>query len=323
MIHLYFINKLNLKSMKKIVTISATLFFLFSNTISGQYTNATLNGAWKTHTDEDTYIIFDGKGTITELGVIGGSNKTSIGTYSVVGSSFTGMFTIWGLPFTGKITNANTGTISVIGLGKQPITKVSNQGALSDSLSGTFSDDSTSTSKNITLYIDTTGTITSAKGLNDVKGHVYTQGGVLTGYVSSSDGTNGSCWKEMQIVGTYANDSTSGKIIFNCKGHGGKFSMIRNGIHFTPNNQNSIASSKNSQIKVYPIPFKTKINIELPSPDASEIKIKDINSNIVFSNTYETQNIEIDNLDNLAVGGVYFIEIKQKSNVSNIRIFKQ
>ena len=257
-----------MKNLMKKSLLFAFAFILFL-TSYGQYSNATLNGAWLMQTDNDVYIIFDGNGYITEFGVFNGVTGSNVGTYSVESNgAIEGNFTIWSMPFTGQLTSVNAGSLDISGEGTSPLNRVMSPGALTELLTGTMTNDLDNVTKSVEFTINENGQIVSSTGdLNVINGRIYTENGIIAGHISTDD--NG-CWSEMIISGTYSDNTISGNIELDCTDGGGPVSLVRSGNATIDIN---FVSEKNS-IKVYPNPFNNQIFISNSENKVIDIKDK-------------------------------------------------
>jgi photosystem II stability/assembly factor-like uncharacterized protein len=195
-----------------------------SNVVLAQYSNATLNGSWFFYTeplnpysDQLNYAVFDGTGTITGSS---GFPAPISGNYSVnANGSFTGNAIMGGesYPFSGQLTSQNGGNIN-FGDGINTLSRIPNPGALQDKIVGTLITQNYGT-KNVTLNIDSQGKIISASGLTPpVAGNVYADLGVFLGHLTTGDVDVH--WKELSIMGYYADDELTGQVALDSNDEG-------------------------------------------------------------------------------------------------------
>lgn len=194
-----------------------TIALLCAGVLFGQYSNSTLNGPWFLHTsplvlhpDSLGYLVFDGNGHITDGNMFGAVS----GHYSVMPNGFfTGMLTIESdsFPIGGQLVSNNNVT-----MGPMVLERISNPGALTDSLVGTLTSVLCGV-RNVVFRLDGQGQIISSSGLTGaVSGRVYADSGIFMGHIRTGDRTTcytgeGS-WDEFTIYGTYSNDSLNGGI---------------------------------------------------------------------------------------------------------------
>ena len=190
---------------------------LCAKVLFAQYSNATLNGPWFLYTqsrvlnvDSLGYLVFDGNGNIID----GNMFQFVTSHYSVTASGVITGTIMGAYPFSAQLISPNVAT-----MGPMTLKRISNPGALTDSLIGVVTSDLCSATKNIVLRLNNQGQIISASGLTSpVSGRVYADSGVFIGHLKTGDqgcysGSNwvGS-WDEFTIIGTYSNDSLNGGI---------------------------------------------------------------------------------------------------------------
>ena len=198
--------------MKKIVLL-VFMFFVALTTANAQYSNATLSGPWllyqnplTPYNDSLVYIIFDGNGSITDFGGFG----TFSGSYTVNATgSFSGILNMdeGSFPLSGQLTSQNKAT-----MGDRILSRVTNPGALSGTISGVLN--SACGSATVTLTVDNQGKITGATGLTaPVTGRIYTDLGVYIGHIKT--GSEIAHWNEFSMMGYYADNKLNGKVGLN------------------------------------------------------------------------------------------------------------
>jgi low density lipoprotein receptor-related protein 5/6 len=181
-------------------------------------TDASLDGPWLTRVigaapyDYTVYMTYDGLGEIDDIGAFG--TPDSAGEYSVYANcDFDGY--VWSdgyTPFNGHIFDDSTATVNMNGLGPLAMIKVMDVGALEGCWAGTFIQDTTLTTYNVTINIDATGTITSTAGfLNPMNGHFYYQFPYVAGFMETGSAPTGSPWDEIMILD--ATRSTNGAVM--------------------------------------------------------------------------------------------------------------
>jgi hypothetical protein len=209
-------------------TICTAIVLLFANTLFAQYSNSTLNGPWFLHSmpielndDSTNYLVFDGNGNITGASMFFGIVTGNYGTYSVTATGAISGTLMGTYPMLGQLTSQHDGYG-----GNMRMSKVTNPGALTDSLVGVISGNGNTLI--ITLHLNSNGVITSAVGLiPPVSGRVYADSGIFEGHLRT--GAANSCWDEFSIVGTYVNDSLIGILFLDCKSSNGTVNLVRKG----------------------------------------------------------------------------------------------
>ena len=304
--------------MMKLFTIILSVI-LFSFTGFSQYSNVSLNGPWLTYTDNDAYMLFDGNGNITEFGVFGGVTGSNVGTYNVASNgSITGNLALFGITFTGQLLAVDTGYLNVLGMGIIPIYKVHHPGALTDTLTGTFVNDSNSTTKNVVFIMNADGQIINSSGsFPGVSGRIYTENGIFAGFIKTTDSDN--CYNQIMISGNYSGNLLSGTMSPDCNIYGGTVSLTRSGqatligilSFFTENN-----------FSVFPNPFTESIAFEFNRTGEVSLRLIDVNGKIVFSGFVNDNVRTLHNLSSLEKG-VYLLEIFNNEKVSSIKLIKK
>lgn len=295
--------------MKKF-TIILTVLIAMTITAKAQYSNATLNGAWfmyqaplTPYGDSLMYLVFDGNGNITDwdgFGAITGSNY-SVNTTGAI----TGTLVIAGqgsIPLVGQLSSENLGTLSADGM-DLVLSRVSNQGALNGSITGTLSTENCG-QKTVTIYIDNQGIINSAIGLvAPISGRIYADLGVFSGHIKTGDG---GVWDEFSIRGYYSNPTLNGEIVFDGSCGINSVQLILN-----PTGITSFISNT-TKLEIFPNPANeiVTLNINNIINEVVEIKIFNAIGTLVKSEVLKQNNrqINISDLNN----GIYIITIKSK-----------
>lgn len=83
----------------------------------------------------------------------------------------------------------------------------------------------------------------------------------------------------------------------------------------------SIENYETDKVIVFPNPFTDDIYIHNNNFSKSDIKIYNINGQLIFSNTYDNQEINITNLENLN-SGTYFVVIKIDNKITTKKLIK-
>ncbi len=283
---------------KRILSVLLLCLGGFSNEmLLAQYSNTTLNGPWLIYqqplrpaVDTTMYMVFDGNGTITDMsgfGTIttGNYHVTASGTLSalLVCQSLSGNSD--SLQFTGQLTSQTTGTLHLVGMDlAYNMQKISNPGALTDSLSGILG--FVCGSKNIVLRLNSDGVITAASGslVQPVSGRVYTESGVFIGHVKTGDLPVQSCisggltieysWDEFTIIGTYQNASLVGVLeIDGPYDIPGTVNLVRTGS--VSGTFPALASDQ--RLLVYPNPANTFIALNIVQAGHQEMELEIFN----------------------------------------------
>jgi predicted outer membrane repeat protein len=294
--------------MKKFTIILMVLIAVTINAFA-QYSNATLNGPWFLHTvplypynDSLNYLVFDGNGNIID----GNMFCTSFsGNYSVTaGGAISG--TLCGsYPFSGQLSSQNYATMGT-GVGSGfVLSRITNPGALTDSLVGIL-DAGSCGQKNVTLRLNSQGQIISTSGLTlPVTGGVYADSGVFIGHLKTGGGSG---WNEFSIMGYFTNDSLNGLVSLDRSGCDGEAHLKRFGVisGIIP------ISVSAPEFIVYPNPATdiVTININNANNDDMELNIYTVMGVLVKSEMFKQNHRQI-NIGDLS-NGVYMVEIKSK-----------
>ena len=309
-----------------------SITFCANNTLFAQYSNASLNGPWfygnisdANLRDKVMYFIFDGNGLITEWGGFGPNSGSN---YSVTSSgSITGTIYADGNPvvFSGQLNSSTTGTLTVESE-TEPIIKVDNPGALTDSLIGVIDATPAGCSqKNVTICINSQGQVISALGLlAPVSGRVYANSGIFIGHIKTGDnspcGTNSS-WDGFSISGTYTNDSLNGILDMDCGNvcNLGISQLIRRGA------ATGIApiTTLKPALFVYPNPAVNIVNLNISNitDESFEINIYTVMGVLVRSEMLKQNHQQI-NITDLC-NGLYMVTAKSKDFTENKRMVIQ
>ncbi len=191
----------------------------YSISSGGSYSNATLNGPWLFYKDLTPidpyngnllYFFFDGNGNLTDLSGFGGpwtGNYTVSASGAISGSITNGNESF---PLIGQLTS-NTDGIGPFDGQNWRFHKIANPGMLKDKIVGTLTTTDCG-SRNVTLNINSNGTITSANGLlGPVTGRVYADLGVYIGHMTTGEGFD-THWGELSIMGFFSNNNLVGQL---------------------------------------------------------------------------------------------------------------
>lgn len=294
------------------------IFLIFAFEVSfSQYNDTSLNGPWiwgnlSYPEDSINYIIFDGAGHITDLSCFGyflQGNYSVSADGAITGSLFTH-------PLTGQLTSSTTGTLIMVGFFSYSLLKISNPGAMSDSLIGLLDSNpgicSSCGQKNIKLTLNSQGQITSASGLTPpVSGKVFAESGLFVGHIKTGEtaicgGTAGK-WGEFGIQGTYSGDSLTGILQLDGPGicRGNSFLIRKNssaGIY--ANNFSSTTP------EIYPNPAIDIITLNINNSNFEDLTIKIYNiTGTLLKVEKLTQNQRQINVEDLS-NGIYLIKIE-------------
>lgn len=206
---------------------TAAVFLVSVPCLFAQYSDSTLNGPWlERSTVLDTfavdnlgYFVFDGVGSVTDISRFNMGCSGFIGNYSVKSNDSFSLdlkdLSCMTLPYTGQLISNSSATYMS---GTRKLWKVPKPGALADSLVGVLNSPVCG-QKNIALFLDSTGMVTSGTGLEGLSGSVFADSGLFIGHLKSIDNTkcsdSSSGWYEFSIAGKYSNDSLKGILYFN------------------------------------------------------------------------------------------------------------
>jgi len=186
------------------------------------FSNANLNGPWLARNfNPDTYVIFDGAGRITEMGVFGGVTGSVIGNYSVTSyGGITGTITIesTNVPLAGQFITADS-----ISVNPGLVTGGSLARMYANTLQGNWTGSITNYNNNLAFTVNSNGNISSPSNL---RGSLFTKNGEMVGFINDING--GNCWNMMQLNGTYSSNAISGTAQSDCKDNSGAISLTLN-----------------------------------------------------------------------------------------------
>ena len=193
-----------------------------STKTSGTYSNASLEGVWvetsvtptESHGfDTHLYVIFDGNGKITDMGVET-SNTQIFGGYSVTsnGSITFNLFnTNTG---TGNITSSTTFTMAVTnkdGSFIMTFTKVEDLSLCAGNWSGTLIETTGGNSHPISFSVDSTGVVTSFSGFTlPATGRMFSLNGDVTSFFRTADTSEEDAYSQFFIWGSLSSNTING-----------------------------------------------------------------------------------------------------------------
>jgi len=278
--------------------------------------------------DYTVYMIFDGQGTIDELGAF--NVPDSAGMYAVAPDcSVSGyLWTDGYAPFTGYISTPTTAEIEMMGLSPMPLLKVQDVGALQGCWSGRFVQDTTGTTKNVTLSIDMQGVIQSSSGLvPPVSGKMYYEPGWMAGHIKTGEAATP--WDEIHIRdATLLNDQViQGTFALDCDCPGGTFILARCDLTGVEDDSpvRSLALHPN-----YPNPFNPRTTIAYTLVDAGRVIVRIYDAAGRFVRTlvdedktagpHSTAWDGVDDTGRAVSSGVYFVRLESGGAVETRKI---
>ena len=296
--------------MKKLL-LPVFMIFIAMTTANAQYSNATLSGPWllyqnplTPYNDSLTYIIFDGNGSITDFGGFG----TFSGSYSVNASgAFSGILNMGegSFPLSGQLTSQNTAT-----MGDRILSKVSNPGALSGTITGILNSECGSAT--VTLTVDNQGKIIGATGLAaPVSGRIFTDLGVYIGHIKT--GSEIAHWDEFSMMGFFADNKLNGKIALDTGPNDCK-SSVNQLIH---SGETKIVEVS-PQISISPNPadngFYLPTNVSVDN-----ISIYDVRGALVLRALNTNNYVDVSKLQK----GIYIVQIQAKEGTYPVKLIKK
>lgn len=222
--------------------------------------------------DYSVFLIFDGAGTITDMGAFNVPNPA--GWYSIEPDCYMSG-SVWAdgyVPFTGYV---HSDTLAEMNLGFGPLymIKVMDVGALEGCWMGHLLEDSTGIWTNVTMNIDGSGNITSSTGFPaPIAGKIFTDSGYLAGhFVEFSPGPpdeymflDASATGDSVMSGTYGKDCSE-----DCPG--GTFYLQRCTTTGFGRETPRLASVS---ISIYPNPFNPRTMIDYSVVEAGRVNVR-------------------------------------------------
>ena len=300
--------------MKKITFLIVLAYFIIPAHVFAQYSNASLTGPYIVDGQQPTFIIFDGNGTIIQLGTSDDSLQP-VGTYSVTspGVITASVNLIQGTQtVTGKMLNDSSADLVVSGVQDLYAYQVLNPAALEGVWNGYITyNNGTPYTRDIQLTVNSSGVITSATGIPLVAGKMFFGRDTFCGYITTTDD---SCpLTAIQVSGTYTGDSLQGVAGLgahnsNCQATG----TISLGL--APTGIKAVKPA--DDFMVYPNPFTDQVEIVVSNPTGrTQIDIYDLCGRKVYAQTMSDASKT--SLDLSSIGsGMYMLTLTDESGHS-------
>ncbi len=309
--------------MKKLLLLFALTGLAIPGHIFAQYSVATLNGPWIAHSQGYNYVIFDGAGTITELG----SKMDSVhpvGTYTV---SPTGVIaatlyqTNGVVHITGNMVSDSAETFYVDSTqGPFQKYKVLDTLALEGIWNGYILDSVTNIPKTVQVVVNSGGTVVAATGIPLIAGKIFTVNGIFTGYITTTDADCN--YRYIELSGMYAGDSLTGPVSLGKQTLGN--GCTDNGrVHLTRSTTGITSINPENDFSVYPQPFSDELQIILTRPAVeTQVALFDACSRkVYYKESGPTQNISLNDLNTLN-SGLYLLMLTADSKTVVKRVIK-
>jgi hypothetical protein len=255
--------------MKKIIFLLSIIYFTLP--ASAQYSTASVSRTWIANDgSQPAYIIFDGNGNVTEMGIsadslhpVGTDSVTPLGAVSFQLNLIVGPGYVQGQMLNDSSINMHD-TIPAIHMGGNlDLYKVSNPGALSGVWSGTVYDSNSNYARNIQLTVNSSGTITAATGIPLIAGRLFAGRDTFAGYITTTD--DSCAYRAIQLWGVYSGDSLYGMTQLGGTSLNGGECNSQSTI-ILMRSSNVIADIPAIDFSVYPDPFTDRIEISVSNP---------------------------------------------------------
>ena len=305
--------------MKKHLLLFGLLCFFIPTEIFAQYSNASLNGPWlNLSMNGFNYIIFDGNGTIIQLGAPVDS-LSPVGTYSVTAPgafAATLNLTFGALPDSGQILNDSTFISRSAATGPSLDLAVTNPAALQGTWSGRIYDSSTVITRNIQFTVDANGQITSATGITLIAGKIFEARDTFAAYITTTDSV---CqYNYIAMGGIYVTGNTLEGF---CQ-LGKQGCSAGGNVYFTRTATGVASITPQTDFSVYPNPFTSQLEINVTDPaDKMQVDVFDILGRKMYSQQWgKAQNINL-NLGAFT-SGIYMLTLTAEGKTITRRIIK-
>ena len=309
--------------MRKLLTLMLGVL-LTANIADAQYSDASLNGPWIMFYVEDdpenpntVFIIFDGQGSITDMGIFNPSD--SLGTYSVDSTgSFIGFLYFDDIPLEGQIISDTTAVVVLI-VGEDSLSasmvKVMDEGACQGNWSGSFVQDTTGVTIDVQMTVDEFGEIQSLTGLvGPVTGRFFFEPDYLAGFIYSEETGQ---WDQIMVTGgALIGDTMTGTFELEWGDyHHGTFSLEREPLSII--NDYSEIPTGYYLSQNFPNPFNpfTTITYDLPEKAYVELTIYNVLGRKVETLVGRWQSAgryELDWNAEHVPSGIYFVKMESE-----------
>ncbi|MCP4440709.1 MAG: T9SS type A sorting domain-containing protein [Aureispira sp.] len=320
-----------------IVKLLFTVTIIFTSIFSlyaQPYSNSTFDDYWivtDLASPQYIYFQFDGVGGIDTIGIFGGAGQNN-GSYQVNSNgSYSGSFTLGTdfITFSGQLHNNDSATVTLLidnsTYGPFPCVKA-NPSKLGGTWQGTFIEDSTNLTYNVTLSVDAHGKYIASSGIaGPVVGELLVNNnGNVVSHFTTVDPNGG--WGEIHLNGSLiAPDTIVGKLDLDCKPcHDAQLRLVRTQFLSIE----KIFSPKVSlSLQAYPNPATDHVQIgfELKTPEIIDVKVYDLLGQQVASLLQEqlpagTHNISWNINQSIIPQGQYIVRLQGTRSQSQQKI---